>query len=451
MILLQEYALKSMDEAKAFVEDLKKKDEKIKAFITFNDDFEFLKGREFSGVPIAVKDNIVTEGLLTTCASKILENYVPPYDATVIKKLKRAGFFIVGKTNLDEFAMGSSTEKSAFFVTRNPIDLERVPGGSSGGSAAAVAAGMVPVALGSDTGGSIRQPAAFTGIYGFKPTYGLVSRYGLVAFASSLDQIGPMARSVEDIAQVMEVIYERDEKDSTTVDIKLDFLKALKNDVNGYKAGVIENVFDYEGLNEDVAKAFEDFIKLLEDLGVKVRKVKADSIKYSVAVYYIIAPAEVSSNLSRFDGVKYGLRVEGRNLNEMYMKTREAGFGEEVKRRILLGNFTLSATYYDAYFNKAQKVRRLIANELYKILEESDFIILPTTPTPAPKIGEITDPLTYYLMDIFTIPANLAGLPAISVPFGKSGNLPLGMQIMGRRFEDPKVLQLAYAVERGTM
>ncbi len=445
--MIEDYKGLSKQELVNLVEDIKKKDKEIKAFITYIEEPEVNQG-PLSGVPIAIKDNIVTKEIRTTCASKILENYIPPYDATVVKKLKEAGFSIIGKTNLDEFAMGSSTEKSAFFPTRNPHDLDRVPGGSSGGSAAAVAANMVPVALGSDTGGSIRQPAAFTGIFGFKPSYGLVSRYGLVAFASSLDQIGPLAKTVKDIATIMQVIHGKDKMDSTTLDVKMDFFKELEEGISGMKFAYPKEAFEHEGLHDDVAKSFEQFIKLLERLGANVEKVSLPHLKYSVAVYYIIAPSEVSSNLARFDGVRYGLREEGKNLKEMYMKTRNAGFGEEVKRRILLGTFTLSAAYYEAYFDKAQRVRRKISQEMYEVLKDRDAIIMPTAPTPAPKIGEIKDPLTYYLMDIFTIPANLAGLPAINIPFGKSGHLPLGMQVIGGRLKDPGVLRIARAIER---
>ncbi len=426
---------------------IKEKNESLKAFLTVVDDPKIEEG-PFKGIPIGVKDNITTAGMRTTCASKILENYIPPYDATVVKRLKESGFVIVGKTNMDEFAMGSSTERSAYFTTRNPIDPERVPGGSSGGSAAAVSADMVPVALGSDTGGSIRQPAAFCGIYGFKPSYGLVSRYGLVAFASSLDQIGPMAKNVRDIAIVMNVIHGKDEMDSTTVDVKMDFLRDIENGIEGMRFAVAKEVFEYEGLDEGVAKSFEEFVKLLEKLGGKVEKVSTPHLKYSVAVYYIIAPAEASSNLARYDGIRYGLRIERGGLKKTYMETRGVGFGEEVRRRIMLGTFTLSATYYEAYFDKAQKVRRKISQELYEILEEFDAVITPTSPVPAFKIGEIKDPLTYYLMDIFTIPANLAGLPAISIPFGESSGLPVGIQISGGRFKDPEVLRIARAVEK---
>ncbi len=426
--------------------NIRKLDEKVNAFLTIVNNPEIPSG-PYSGVPIAVKDNITTEGIRTTCGSKILENFVPPYDATVVKKLKKAGFVIVGKTNMDEFAMGSTTENSAFFPTKNSRDLERVPGGSSGGSAAAVASGMVPVALGSDTGGSIRQPASLTGVFGFKPTYGLVSRYGLVAYASSLDQIGPLATSTEDIATVMDIISGKDEMDSTTADVKLDFKRFKEINLSEKSVAIVKEMMEYEGLDEDVAKKFDEFVKILEKIGLKVREISLPSIKYSVATYYIIAPAEVSSNLARFDGIRYGLRITGENLKELYLKTRNTGFGEEVKRRILLGTFTLSAAYYDAYFDKAQRVRRKISEEIYDALSENEFIISPTSPIVAPKIGEKTDPLSLYLMDFYTIPANLAGIPAISVPFGESNDLPVGMQIMGGRFKDVEVLSLSWRVE----
>ncbi|MBT1247987.1 MULTISPECIES: Asp-tRNA(Asn)/Glu-tRNA(Gln) amidotransferase subunit GatA [unclassified Thermosipho (in: thermotogales)] len=418
---------------------IRKEDGDINAFITV---VEQSSGK----IPIAVKDNIVTEGIRTTCASKILEDFIPPFDATVVEKLKKNNFAIVGKTNLDEFAMGTGTEYSAFFVTKNPWDKERVAGGSSGGSAAAVASGEVVAALGSDTGGSIRQPAAFCGVIGFKPTYGLVSRYGLVAFASSLDQIGPITKTTKDAAYLMNVIYGKDERDATTVDKKIDFEVLLEKDFSKAVVAYPEEVFG-EGVEEGVKKQFEEFIKFLEKKGVKVEKISFPELKYSVATYYIIAPAEVSSNLSRFDGIRFGTRVEEKGLLETYLKSRKQ-LGTEVIRRIMLGTFTLSAAYYDAYFEKAQKVRRLISNRLNSFLEKYDFIITPTSPITAFKIGEVRDPLVYYMMDIFTIPANLAGLPAISIPFGFSGNLPVGMQIMGKRFDDPKVLGFANFIER---
>lgn len=428
------------------LETIKKVDEDIKAFITINEKAEVLPGK-FSGIPIAVKDNIVTKGLKTTCASKILENYIPPYDATVIKKIKKAGFTIVGKTNLDEFAMGTGTEYSAFFTTRNPWDLTKVAGGSSGGSAAAVASGEVVAALGSDTGGSIRQPAAFCGVVGFKPTYGLVSRYGLVAFASSLDQIGPITKNVEDAAILMNVIAGYDPSDSTTVDMNIDFTEYLDKDFSNVKVAFPKEIFG-EGIEEGVAEKFEEFIAFLEKKGVKVQEVDFPELKYSVATYYIIAPAEVSSNLSRFDGIRYGNRIKEEGLLETYLNTRSKNLGPEVIRRIMIGTFTLSAAYYDAYFEKAQKVRRIITKKIEELLDEFDFIVTPTSPITAFKIGEIKDPLIYYLMDIFTIPANLAGIPAISIPFGFSNNLPVGIQIMGKKFDDARVLGFSRFIEK---
>ncbi|MCD6103123.1 MAG: Asp-tRNA(Asn)/Glu-tRNA(Gln) amidotransferase subunit GatA [Thermotogaceae bacterium] len=421
----------------------------LKSFITVCKDHEFHSG-EFAGIPIAVKDNITTKGVKTTCASKILENYVPPYNATVVEKLLLRGFTVVGKTNLDEFAMGSSTERSAFFPTRNPWDPTRVPGGSSGGSAAAVASGEVVAALGSDTGGSVRQPASLCGVVGFKPTYGLVSRYGLIAFASSLDQIGPITKSVRDAAILMSAISGKDAMDSTTVDKNIDFLKDIENGISGMKFAVPKEVYDYEQLDSGVAALFDEALKLAEKLGAKIRKVRIPSMKYAVAVYYVVAPAEASSNLARYDGVKYGLRVEEKGLKDMYKRTRREGFGEEVRRRIMLGTFTLSAAYYEAYFNKAQKVRRVLSSELDSVLTENDAILTPTSPITAFKLGEVKDPLTYYLMDIFTAPANLAGLPAISVPYGFSNDLPVGLQIMSRRFHDAKVLRIARSFEKNS-
>ena len=437
------------DLAAESVKEIERMESVLKSFITVYKDHESRSG-EFAGIPIAVKDNITTKGVKTTCASKILENYVPPYNATVVEKLLLRGFTVVGKTNLDEFAMGSSTERSAFFPTRNPWDPTRVPGGSSGGSAAAVASGEVVAALGSDTGGSVRQPASLCGVVGFKPTYGLVSRYGLIAFASSLDQIGPITKSVRDAAILMSVISGKDAMDSTTVDKNIDFLKDIENGISGMKFAVPKEVYDYEQLDSGVAALFDEALKLAEKLGAKIRKVRIPSMKYAVAVYYVVAPAEASSNLARYDGVKYGLRVEEKGLKDMYKRTRREGFGEEVRRRIMLGTFTLSAAYYEAYFNKAQKVRRVLSSELDSVLTENDAILTPTSPITAFKLGEVKDPLTYYLMDIFTAPANLAGLPAISVPYGFSNDLPVGLQIMSRRFHDAKVLRIARSFEKNS-
>jgi len=421
---------------------IEEQDTKLNAFIYVNKEAG-------TGIPIGIKDNINIHGLPTTCASRILKNYVATFDATVIKKLRKAGFAFVGKTNLDEFAMGASTEYSAFGPTRNPHDLERVAGGSSGGSAAAVASGEVIISLGSDTGGSIRQPAAFCGVVGFKPTYGLVSRYGLVAFASSLDQIGPIAKTVEDAALLMNIIAGRDEHDATTVNREIDFTKFIGRKINGLKIAVAKQSFS-EGVEDGIKEKTEEFVRFIEQEGNEVDVVDIPELKYVVATYYIIAPAEVSSNLARFDGVKYGLRLSGKSLQDLYKNTRGSGFGEEVRRRILIGTFTLSAAYYDAYFEKAQKVRRLIANKLNELFETYDFIVTPTSPVTAFKVGSVSDPMVYYLMDIFTIPANLAGLPAISIPFGKVGHLPIGIQLMGPRFSDAKLLGFADCLFRTT-
>jgi len=419
---------------------IEKEDKTLNAFISVNNNPSV-------GIPVGIKDNINVLGMETTCASNIIKGYTATFDATVVKRLKEAKYSVIGKTNLDEFAMGASTEYSAFGVTRNPKDIERVAGGSSGGSAAAVASGEVVASLGSDTGGSVRQPAAFCGVVGFKPSYGLVSRYGLVAFASSLDQIGPITKTVEDNAILMNVISGKDENDSTTVDRKIDFTQFIGKDLPKMKIAVAKQSFD-EGVEDGIKQRVQEFVRFCEEMGHSVDVVDIDEIKYSVATYYIIAPSEVSSNLSRFDGVKYGLRISADGLREMYEKSRGMGFGEEVRRRILIGTFTLSAAYYDAYFEKAQKVRRKIANKLSEIFETHDFIVTPTSPIVAFKIGSVSDPLVYYMMDIFTIPANLAGLPAISIPFGKVEHLPVGIQIMGPRFSDAKVLGFADNIER---
>lgn len=428
--------------ARLAVEVIRSEDPAINAFTSYVE-------KPKAGVPIAIKDNINVKGQPTTCASRILKGYVAPFDATVVRRLRRRGFSFVGKTNLDEFAMGASTEYSAFGPTRNPLDRTRVAGGSSGGSAAAVASGEVVAALGSDTGGSIRQPAAFCGVVGFKPTYGLVSRYGLVAFASSLDQIGPITKTVEDSALLMKFIAGRDEHDATTVNRKLDFTRFIGERLSGFKVAIPVQSFS-EGVDDGIKKTTEEFVRFLEVLGNRVERVNVEEYKYVVATYYIIAPAEVSSNLSRFDGVKYGLRSSGGSLREVYERTRGEGFGEEVRRRILIGTFTLSAAYYDAYFEKAQRVRRMISDKLNSVFEKYDFILTPTSPVVAFKIGSVSDPMVYYLMDIFTIPANLAGLPAISVPFGTVDGLPVGMQLMAPRFADDKLLGFADTVFRAS-
>ncbi|MDI3472049.1 MAG: aspartyl-tRNA(Asn)/glutamyl-tRNA(Gln) amidotransferase subunit [Thermotogaceae bacterium] len=447
LTLFRDGKLKVEEVINVFKERINKIDENVKAFISVLEPDTPEIDAKLSGIPYALKDNILAKGTRTTCASKILENYFSVYDATVTKKLKDSGAILIGKTNLDEFAMGSSTENSAFFTTRNPWDLSRIAGGSSGGSAAAVACREVPFSLGSDTGGSVRLPAAFCGVIGFKPSYGLVSRYGLVAFGSSLDQIGPITHSVRDTALITQLIYGKDPNDSTTVDIELDFLRDIEEGMPGMKFALPKQFLE-DTLDDEIANALKKLIKILESNGGKVEEVDIPSLKYVVAVYYIIAPAEASSNLARYDGIKYGLRSKKEDLNSTYISTRGEGFGEEVIRRIMLGTFTLSAAYYDAYFDKAQKVRTIIKNSLNEIFEKYDAIISPTSPVVAPKIGEIKDPLTYYLMDLYTIPANLAGLPAVSIPIDFQNGLPIGIQIMGKRFEDPKVLRIARSVEK---
>ncbi|RMD46568.1 MAG: Asp-tRNA(Asn)/Glu-tRNA(Gln) amidotransferase subunit GatA [Aquificota bacterium] len=424
---------------KAF-EEAKQKDEQVSKLDNIPDLF---------GIPIAIKDNISTRGIKTTCSSKILENYVPPFDATVIEKLNAQGYIITGKTNLDEFAMGSSTENSAFFPTKNPWDFERVPGGSSGGSAAAVGAGIVPAALGSDTGGSIRQPAAFCGVVGLKPTYGRVSRYGLVAFASSLDQIGPITRTVEDAAILLNVISGKDERDSTSVDIEVpDFTKVLGQDIKGIKIGIPKEFF--EELNEEIKEKVLNAAKQLQEEGAELVEISLPTAKYAIEAYYIIAPSEASSNLARYDGVRYGYRVrEYKDLDDMYSKTRDEGFGAEVKRRIMLGTYSLSSGYYDAYYLKAQKVRTLIYQEFMKAFENVDVILTPTTPDVAFKIGEKTDdPIQMYLSDIFTVSINMATVPAISLPCGFKDNMPIGMQLIAKPFDEETLLKVAHYYER---
>ncbi len=402
------------------------------------------------GVPISIKDNICMEGKEVTCASKILAKHVPPYNATVITKLKDAGATLFGQCNMDEFAFGSSCETSAFGPCKNPWDLTRVPGGSSGGSAASVAADMTLAALGSDTGGSIRQPAALCGVVGVKPTYGRVSRYGLIAFGSSFDQIGPITKTVEDAAILMNVLSGHDPKDSTSAPQNVpDFTQALKRDVKGLKIGLPKEYF-IEGIDPEIEKSVRAAADLYRKLGAEIKTISLPHTEYSVAVYYIVAVAEASSNLGRFDGVEYGLRVPTKDLREMYFETRDQGFGQEAKRRILLGTFVLSAGYYEAYYLKGQKVRTLIRQDFEKVFKEVDVILSPTSPTPAFKIGEkAADPIAMYLSDIFTIPANLAGIPAMSVPCGfTSGGLPIGMQLMARPFDEATMLRAAYAFEQ---
>lgn len=409
-----------------------------------------------AGIPIGIKDNMCTKGIPTTCASKILENFVPPYESTVTQKLKDAGAVMVGKTNLDEFAMGGSTENSAYHGTANPWDLSRVPGGSSGGSAAAVAASECTVALGSDTGGSIRQPASFCGVVGMKPTYGLVSRYGLVAFASSLDQIGPFGRTVEDAAILLNAIAGYDANDATSLKVEIpDYVKLLKPDLRPrgrIRIGVIKETFG-DGLDAVVEQAVMKAIDQLQTLGAEIQVISCPRFRYGLPTYYIIAPSEASANLARYDGVKYGVRApDAENLLSMYKKTRSAGFGPEVKRRIMLGTYALSAGYYDAYYLKAQKVRTLIKQDFDAAFEKVDVLVSPTAPTTAFKAGSKTeDPLSMYLNDLMTIPVNLAGLPGISVPCGfDEQGLPIGMQLIGKVLREDVLLQVAYAYEQST-
>jgi aspartyl-tRNA(Asn)/glutamyl-tRNA(Gln) amidotransferase subunit A len=401
-----------------------------------------------AGIPGALKDNICTKGVKTTCASKILANFVPPYNATVVDKLAAQDAVITGKANCDEFAMGGSTENSGFFVTHNPWDIDRVPGGSSGGSASAVAAGQAIWALGSDTGGSIRQPAAYCGAVGLKPTYGRVSRYGLVAYASSLDQIGPITRDVTDSALVLNAIAGHDAKDSTSInEAAPDYTKALVQDVKGLKIGLPKEYFG-TGIQPEVADAIQKAVAQLKAMGAEVKEVSLPHTDYALPAYYLIAPAEASSNLARYDGVGFGHRAEGSDIIEMYKKSRSEGFGPEVKRRIMLGTYALSSGYYDAYYLKALQVRTLVKQDFDKAFGEVDVLITPTAPTTAFKIGELSDPLAMYLQDIYTIPINLAGLPGISLPCGFVGGLPVGMQIIGKPLAEATIIQAAYAFEQ---
>ncbi|MBD2480729.1 MULTISPECIES: Asp-tRNA(Asn)/Glu-tRNA(Gln) amidotransferase subunit GatA [Planktothrix] len=409
-----------------------------------------------AGIPIAIKDNMCTEGIRTTCGSKILENFIPPYESTVTQKLAAAGAVMVGKTNLDEFAMGSSTENSAYQLTANPWDLERVPGGSSGGSAAAVAAEEAVVSLGSDTGGSIRQPASFCGVVGLKPTYGLVSRYGLVAYASSLDQIGPFGRCVEDVAILLQAIAGHDPKDATSLNLPVpDYVSALRPTLrarSGIKIGVIKETFG-EGLDPIVEKTVTKAISVLQELGAEIQIVSCPRFRYGLPTYYVIAPSEASANLARYDGVKYGFRhPDAENLIEMYQQTRAQGFGAEVKRRIMVGTYVLSAGYYDAYYLKAQKVRTLIKEDFDRAFSQVEVLVCPTAPSTAFKAGEKTaDPLSMYLSDLMTIPVNLAGLPGISVPCGfDDQGLPIGMQLIGKPLGESRLLEVAHAYEKAT-
>jgi aspartyl-tRNA(Asn)/glutamyl-tRNA(Gln) amidotransferase subunit A len=461
--LLKDKKVSSIELTKAFLERIKKIDPKVKAFVTVTEEIALEQARRadeaiavgkagpLTGIPLAIKDVICTKGVRTTCSSKMLENFVPPYNATVMEKLNDARAVMLGKANMDEFAMGSSTENSAFFPTRNPWDLERVPGGSSGGSAVAVASGEAAGALGSDTGGSIRQPAGFCSVVGLKPTYGRVSRYGLVAFASSLDQIGPLTQDVTDCAILMNVISGHDLRDSTSVPEPVpDYTQSLKTDLNGMRLGIPKEYY-VEGMQPGVAAVMKNAIKKLEELGAKLDEVSLPHTSYSLAVYYIIAPSEASANLARYDGVKYGYSFKGATMWESMEKTRGNGFGPEVKRRIMLGTYALSAGYYDAWYLKAQRVRTLIRREFDAVFAKYDALITPTSPTVPFKIGEKTaDPLSMYLSDVCTLPINIAGVPGISVPAGFVDGLPVGMQIIGRHFSEETLLKIAYAYEQAT-
>ncbi|MCI8471451.1 MAG: Asp-tRNA(Asn)/Glu-tRNA(Gln) amidotransferase subunit GatA [Clostridia bacterium] len=452
------------DITKAYIDRINEKENDVQAFITPLTKQAMEKAKEIqekkekgeiagelAGIPIGIKDNLCTKGIKTTCASKMLENFVSPYDATVVEKLNDENMINLGKLNMDEFAMGSSTEHSYFKNTKNPWNLNKVPGGSSGGSAAAVAAGLVPWALGSDTGGSIRQPSSLCGVVGLKPTYGLVSRYGLVAYASSLDQIGPITKDVKDAAILLNIIAGHDEKDTTSSDrLKVDYTKALKNDVKGLKIGVPKEFFG-EGINEEVKESLQKAIEKYKDLGAEIEEFSLDISEYALANYYIIACAEASSNLGRFDGIRYTYRTpEFKNLKEIYKKSRSEAFGSEVKRRIILGTYVLSSGYYDAYYKKAQQVRTLVMNEFNKGFEKYDVILTPTSPTVAFDIGSKSEnPLEMYLADICTVSVNVAGLPGISIPCGvdKEG-MPIGMQLIGNKFCEETILNAAYTFEQ---
>ena len=463
---LKNKELTSTEITKAYADRINKKEPEVEAFVTTLTDEAIAQASDIdkkieageadgtlAGIPIGIKDNICTKGIKTTCSSRMLENFVSPYDATVTEKINNENMINLGKLNMDEFAMGGSTETSYFKKTKNPWNLSKVPGGSSGGSAAAVASNMVPWALGSDTGGSIRQPASFCGVVGLKPTYGLVSRYGLVAFASSLDQIGPITKDVKDSAILLNLIAGHDEKDTTSVDIeKKDYVKALKNDVKGFRIGVPKEFFG-EGINHEVKAGLEKAIEKYKELGAEVEEFSLDIAQYALATYYIIACAEASSNLGRFDGIRYTYRTsEFKDLKEIYKKSRSEGFGAEVKRRIILGTYVLSSGYYDAYYKKAQQVRTLVTNEFNKAFEKYDVILTPTAPTTAFGIGEKSNnPLEMYLADICTVSVNISGLPGISIPCGVDSNgMPIGMQLIGNKFCEETILNAAYTFEQAT-
>jgi aspartyl-tRNA(Asn)/glutamyl-tRNA(Gln) amidotransferase subunit A len=463
--LLESGQIGAVETVSAFLDRIRAIDPKLSAYLStlgeqaleearlFDSKAKDYSASPLAGVPIAIKDVICIRGALTTCGSRILEGFVAPYDATVTEKLRQAGAIFVGKTNLDEFAMGSSTENSAYVKTRNPWDLDRVPGGSSGGSAAAVAAGLCAGALGTDTGGSIRQPSSFCGVVGIKPTYGRVSRFGLVAFASSLDQIGPITRDVEDAAIMLQAIAGYDPRDSTSVDLPVpEYRNALKERIQGLRLGIPREYF-IEGTDPEIDAAVRNAIAACRQLGARIVDISLPHTEYGIAAYYIIAPAEASSNLARYDGVKYGHRAQGaRDLIEMYRRSRSEGFGAEVKRRIMLGTYVLSAGYYDAYYRKASQVRTLIKRDFLDAFEKCDAILAPVAPVPAFRLGEkVDDPLQMYLSDVFTLPASLAGIPGISVPCGfTSKNLPIGLQILGPHFREELILRIAYQFEQAT-
>jgi len=461
--LLREKKISSVELTREYLGRIEQVEPKVKAMVTVTGESALERaqkadetiaagnGSPLTGIPIAIKDVICTRGVRTTCSAKMLENFVPPYDAAVMEKLNACGAVMVGKTNMDEFAMGSSTENSALFVTHNPWDLDRVPGGSSGGSAVAVAAGEAVCALGSDTGGSIRQPAGFCSVVGLKPTYGRVSRYGLVAFASSLDQIGPLTQDVTDCALMMNTIAGDDKRDSTSVPEPVpDYTKCLKADLKGMRLGVPKEYY-VEGMQPEVAAAMKAAHKKLEELGAELEEMSLPHTPYALAVYYIIAPSEASANLARYDGVKYGYSYPGDSMWESMEKTRGNGFGPEVKRRIMLGTYALSAGYYDAWYVKAQRVRTLIRREFDAAFEKYDALITPTSPTVPFKIGEKTDdPLAMYLSDVCTLPINIAGVPGISVPAGFADGLPIGMQVIGKHFGEETIMRVAHAYEQAT-
>jgi aspartyl-tRNA(Asn)/glutamyl-tRNA(Gln) amidotransferase subunit A len=459
--LLKKKEITSVELTTFYLERIKKYDAELESYLRLTEELAIRmaedadkklargEGDALTCIPLGIKDILCTQHIETTCASQILRGFVAPYDATVIRKMKESGFVHLGRLNMDEFAMGSSTENSSFQITKNPWDLERIPGGSSGGSAAAVAAGLCVAALGTDTGGSIRQPASLCGVVGMKPTYGRVSRYGLVAFASSLDQIGPLTRSVKDCATVLQVIAGHDAMDSTSIPQPVpDYASYVGREIKGMRVGIPDE-YSIEGMDQDVKKAVDDAIKVFERNGATVIPISLPHTEYAVATYYVICTAEASSNLARYDGVKYGFRAPGKDIIDMYKKTRSAGFGKEVKRRIILGTYVLSSGYYDAYYRKAGQVRTLIKGDFDRAFEQCDLVVTPVSPTTAFRIGEkVEDPLTMYLSDIFTIPVNLAGLPGLSVPCGfDRAGLPIGLQIIGKPLDEALMLQAAYVLE----